>query len=118
MALTGLLLSYDFPTLRVGRIKRTVIAVSYGRAATAETQQFTLGTFFKIFISTICLHLTACPYLVKLFLKKVADNTFKTTASHYIAVRENGEMTVTAVTAVVDGIRLALRRYFEQTFLI
>ena len=50
--------------------------------------------------------------------EEIADNTFKPTACHNIAVGLNCKVTVTAVTAIVDGFGVTLFGYLEQSLLI
>ncbi len=95
-----------------------MIAVSHGRATSAEAEQLTLGAFLKLLILPILLHLFPLPDLMDRFAEKIAHFALETPAGHHGAVGLDGEMAVAAMATVVDCLRIAVFRYLEQSLLV
>lgn len=55
---------------------------------------------------------------MKGLMEKIAHHALKSPASHYVAIGLNGKMAVAAMTAVINGVRIALFGNFEKTLLI
>ncbi len=95
-----------------------MIAEGNRGTSTAETQEFAFPTFFKLLIFPVEIHLFAHPEFMDIGLKEVADYAIKTSACHDFSVWQDGEMTVAAMTSIVNGVRITICRNLEKSLLI
>lgn len=95
-----------------------MIAEGNRGTSTAETQEFAFPTFFKLLIFPVEIHLFARPELMDIGLKEVADYAIKTSACHDFSVWQDGEMTVAAVTSIINGVFTTFFRDLEKSLFI
>ena len=95
-----------------------MVAEGDGGTAAAEAQKFAAGTFLKPVILPVGFHLLTGPQFMKRADEKITYDALKPSASHHVAVGLDGEMAVTAVAAVIDGLGITFRRNGKQAFFV
>jgi hypothetical protein len=106
-----------FPALWVRSIEVFGIAIRNSRATSAETKKLTLAAFLETLVLTKLLHLFAVINFKHLFIYST-DVTIEATACHQPSLSRNSEMTVAAITSIIDGVVIKTFRYLKQSLLV
>ena len=105
------------PALRVGGIEVVCVSVRHGGTAATETQQLAVLALRKQFMPAEFVHFRPVENLIHRLFHST-DVTFKTAAGHQTTFGGNGEVTVSAVTAVIYCILIQTFRYLKKAFLV
>ena len=94
------------------------VAVGHGWASATKAQELALGAFLELLELAIGVHLLATIDVVDGRLQGVANGTIEPATRHHLARRENGDMAITAMASVVDGVLVGLFGNLEQSLLV
>ena len=96
-----------------------MVAEGYGGTSAAEAEKFASAAFFKSVVLAVAVHFGSGPDVGEGFSGEyVSDGAIEAATGHQCAVREDGEVAVSAVAAVVDCVRIGVFGDAEESFFV
>lgn len=113
-----MLLSHNFPALRILRVKTSVRSVGDDGAAPAIRKQLAFGAFLKLLVLAVTFHLVQ-PNVAQAVGERVSNFAVRNaTAGVNIAGWKNCQVAVSAVAASVNHIFFSVFRNLEAAFFV